>query len=437
MFISKHKDAFGVEPVCRVLSGSGWQIAPGTYYAAVRRPPPARAVRDAQILAGITQMRAEYEEVYGARKTWLELNRRGIPVARCTVERVMRENGLRGARRGRKIRTTIPGKGLGHERAADLIGRDFTAPAPDRRWVADFTQVATLAGTVYVAFVVDIFSRLFTGWAAARHKRAKLVLDALDMALWHRDHGGHRVSAGLIHHSDAGSQYTSIAFTAHLAAEGIVPSIGSVGDALDNALMESAIGLYKTELINWRGPWRDLAHVEMETAGYLHWFNNRRIHSAIGDVTPAEREAAWYAARGREEEEEEEEEMKGGGMRRPDFPEEAAALGCGRRDGTGPPPPASTVLRIALARDGLRPPLTPETSGGPQGQQSGQPKGLPRSGRGALPAARGGPLARSYTRHQTEGHWNTTATTRTQADTCSTTSTGRKITRLTGGQPQS
>ena len=381
MFISKHKDAFGVEPVCRVLSGSGWQIAPGTYYAAVRRPPPARAVRDAQILAGITQMRAEYEEVYGARKTWLELNRRGIPVARCTVERVMRENGLRGARRGRKIRTTIPGKGPGHERAADLIGRDFTAPAPDRRWVADFTQVATLAGTVYVAFVVDIFSRLFTGWAAARHKRAKLVLDALDMALWHRDHGGHRVSAGLIHHSDAGSQYTSIAFTAHLAAEGIVPSIGSVGDALDNALMESAIGLYKTELINWRGPWRDLAHVEMETAGYLHWFNNRRIHSAIGDVTPAEREAAWYAARGREEEEEEEEEeekkkrrrrrMKGGGMRRPDFPEEAAALGCGRRDGTGPPPPASTVLRIALARDGLRPPLTPETSGGPQGQQSG------------------------------------------------------------------
>ena len=184
-------------------------------------------------------MRAEYEEVYGARKTWLELNRRGIPVARCTVERVMREHGLRGVRRGRAIRTTIPGKGPGHERAADLIGRDFTAPAPDRRWVADFTHVATLAGTVYVAFVVDIFSRMFTGWAAARHKRAKLVLDALDMALWHRDHGGHRVGAGLIHHSDAGSQYTSIAFTAHLAAEGIVPSIGSVGDALDNALMES------------------------------------------------------------------------------------------------------------------------------------------------------------------------------------------------------
>ena len=213
MFISRHKDAFGVEPVCRVLTGSGWQIAPGTYYAAVRRPPPARAVRDARIRAGIRRMRAEYEEVYGARKTWLELNRRGIPVARCTVERVMREDGLRGARRGRTIRTTIPGKGPGHERAADLIGRDFTAPAPDRRWVADFTHVATLAGTVYVAFVVDIFSRMFAGWAAARHKRAKLVLDALDMALWHRDHGGHPVSAGLSCHASARAAIAEVTAT--------------------------------------------------------------------------------------------------------------------------------------------------------------------------------------------------------------------------------
>ena len=302
MFISEHKCAFGVGPACRVLSESGWQIAPGTCYAAVKRPPSARAVRDARILAEITRMRAEYEEVYGARKTWLELNRRGFPAARCTVERVMGRNGLRGARRGRRVRTTVPGKGPGHERAKDLLKRDFTAPAPNRRWVADFTHVATLAGTVCVAFAVDVFSRMITGWAAARHKRAKLVLDALDMALWHRARAGRRPGPGLIHHSDAGSQYTSIAFTAHLAAEQIVPSIGTVGDALDNALMESAIGLYKTELINRRGPWRDLAHVELETAGYLHWFNNRRIHSAIGDVTPAEREAAWYAARGGEEE---------------------------------------------------------------------------------------------------------------------------------------
>lgn len=295
MFISEHKDAFGVEPVCRVLTENGWQIAPGTYYAAVKRPPSARAVRDAEILAEIRRMRTDYEEVYGARKTWLDLNRRGIPVARCTVERLMRRSGMCGACRGKRVRTTVPGKGPGHERAKDLLKRDFTAPAPDRRWVADFTYVATLAGTVYVAFAADVFSRMITGWAAARHKRAKLVLDALDMALWHRSRAGHRPGPGLVHHSDAGSQYTSIAFTAHLAAEDIVPSIGTVGDALDNALMESAIGLYKTELIARRGPWRDLAHVEMETAGYVRWFNHRRIHSAIGDVTPAEAEAAWYA----------------------------------------------------------------------------------------------------------------------------------------------
>ena len=295
MFISEHKGAFGVEPVCRVLTENGWQIAPGTYYAAVKRPPSARAVRDAEILAEIRRMRTDYEEVYGARKTWLELNRRGTGVARCTVERVMARSGMRGARRGRSVRTTVPGRGPGHERARDLLKRDFTAAAPNRRWVADFTYVATLAGTVYVAFAADIFSRMITGWAAARHKRAKLVLDALDMALWHRERAGHRPGPGLVHHSDAGSQYTSIAFTAHLAAESIVPSIGTVGDALDNALMESAIGLYKTELVSRRGPWRDLAHVEMETAGYVQWFNHRRIHSAIGDVAPAEAEAAWYA----------------------------------------------------------------------------------------------------------------------------------------------
>jgi putative transposase len=301
MFISEYKECSGVEPVCRVLTQSGWQIAPGTYYAAIKRPPSARALKDAEILVEIRRMRTDYEEVSGARKTWLELNRRGFPVARCTVERVMSRNGMCGARRGRKVRTTIPGKGPGHERAADLLKRDFTAAAPNRRWVADFTYVATLAGTVYVAFAVDIFSRMVTGWAAARHKRAKLVLDALDMALWHRSRAGRRPGPGLVHHSDAGSQYTSIAFTAHLAAEGIVPSIGTVGDALDNALMESAIGLYKTELINRRGPWRDLAHVEMETAGYVQWFNSRRIHSAIGDITPAEAEAAWYAAQEEEQ----------------------------------------------------------------------------------------------------------------------------------------
>lgn len=295
MFISGHKDAFGVEPVCRVLTENGWQIAPGTYYAAAGRPPSARAVRDAEIVAEIRRMRTEYEEVYGARKTWLELNRRGRRVARCTVERVMRRSGMCGARRGRQLRTTVPGTGPGHERAKDLLKRDFTAAAPNRRWVADFTYVATLAGTVYVAFTVDIYSRMVTGWAAAGHKRAKLVLDALDMALWHRSRAGHRPGPGLVHHSDAGSQYTSIAFTAHLAAEDIVPSIGTVGDALDNALMESAIGLYKTELIKPRGPWKDLSGVELTTAEYVDWYNAQRIHTAIGDVPPDEFEATYYA----------------------------------------------------------------------------------------------------------------------------------------------
>ena len=190
------------------------------------------------------------------------------------------------------------------------------------------------------------------------------------MALWHRDHGGHRVGAGLIHHSDAGSQYTSIAFTAHLAAEGIVPSIGSVGDALDNALMESAIGLYKTELTGRRGPWRDLAHAGMETAGYLHWFNNRRIHSAIGDVTGLSgRPPGTPHAAGKDGKNEKEAACAAG------FPEMGCRAVVRAPRWYRPAPPASTVLRIALARDGLRPRLTPETSGGPQRQQSGQPKG--------------------------------------------------------------
>jgi putative transposase len=184
-------------------------------------------------------------------------------VARCTTERLMRQLGLHGVRRGKKIRTTTPGKD--GQRAGDLLNRDFTAPAPDRRW------------------------------AAATHKRAKLVLDALQMALWRRDHDDHPAGSGLIHHSDAGSQYVSFVFTAHLIEAGIDASIGTVGDALDNALMESTIGLYKTELINKDGPWRSLADVELATAGYVDWFNHKRLHTAIGGVPPAEYEAAYYA----------------------------------------------------------------------------------------------------------------------------------------------
>jgi putative transposase len=276
-----------------VLSQHGAPIAPSTYYAAKARPPSARAVRDEYLKAEITRVWKENREVYGADKVWLELNRQGIGVARCTTERLMRQLGLQGVRRGKKVRTTVPGGD--RRRPGDLLGRDFTAPAPNRRWVADFTYVATWAGIVYVAFVVDIYSRAIVGWSAATHKRAKLVLDALQMALWRRDHDGHPPRPGLIHHSDAGSQYVSFMFTAHLIEAGIEASIGTVGDALDNALMESTIGLFKTELIKKDGPWRSLADVELATAEYVDWYNAQRLHTAIGGVPPDEYEAAYYA----------------------------------------------------------------------------------------------------------------------------------------------
>jgi putative transposase len=292
-FIDEHKDVFGVEPICRVLTQHGAPVAPSTYYAAKSRPASARAVRDARLKAEITRVWKENREVYGADKVWLELNRQGIAVARCTTERLMRQLGLQGVRRGRKVRTTVPGKD--GQRAGDLLNRDFTAPAPNRRWVADFTHVAAWGGIVYVAFVVDIYSRAIVGWSAATHKRTKLVLDALQMALWRRDRDGHRPGPGLLHHSDAGSQYVSFAFTAHLIEAGLDASIGTVGDALDNALMESTIGLFKTELIKKNGPWRSLADVELATADYVGWYNTRRLHTAIGGVPPAEFEAAYYA----------------------------------------------------------------------------------------------------------------------------------------------
>lgn len=295
-FVDAYQDRFGgVEPVCRVLSEHGWQIAPSGYWAATARPASARQLRDDELVKVMYEIRAEeFNEVYGARKMWRELNRRGHRVARCTVERLMRREGLTGAVRGRrKGRTTVADPS--HERAGDLVRRQFTAPAPNRVWVADFTEVVTWAGVGYVAFVVDVYSRAIVGWAAAGHKRAILVLDAAKMALWRRDHGGHPVGAGLVHHSDAGSQYTSFRFTAHLLAEGIDASIGTVGDALDNALMESTIGLYKTELINRRGPWRTRADIELATAEWVQWYNARRLHSAIGWIPPDEYEAAYYA----------------------------------------------------------------------------------------------------------------------------------------------
>lgn len=216
-------------------------------------------------------------------------------MARCTVERLMREVGLHGARRGRRVRrvrTTV--RDDGHERASDLLRRDFTASGPNRRWVADFTHVTTWAGVVYVAFVVDIFSRAIVGWAASTTKRTRLVLDALDTALWRRDRAGRPVGPGLVHHSDAGSQYTSFRFTTHLVGAGIDASIGTVGDVLDNALVESAIRLCKTELIRPRGPWKNLTGVELATAEWVDWYNTTRLHGEIGHVPPDEYGALCY-----------------------------------------------------------------------------------------------------------------------------------------------
>ena len=275
-----------------MLSEHGCPIAPSTYYDAASRLPSARARRDERLKAAITRIHGDNYGVYGARKVWLQLNREGIAVARCTVERLMRELGLAGARRGKRQRTTVVDPG--GPRPADLVKRRFSPPAPDRLWVADFTYVPTWSGMVYVAFVIDAYSRRILGWRAATSMRTVLVLDALEQALWARRRDGRGSLAGLVHHTDAGSQYTSIAVTERLAAAGVQPSVGTVGDAYDNALAESVIGLFKTELIKPHGPWRTADQVELATLDYVDWFNQRRLFETCGDIPPAELETAYY-----------------------------------------------------------------------------------------------------------------------------------------------
>ncbi|WSA04903.1 IS3 family transposase (plasmid) [Streptomyces sp. NBC_00841] len=293
-FIDEHRDRFGgVEPICRTLTEHDCSIHPSTYYAHKKRLPSARALRDAELAPLIIKIYRDNYSVYGARKIWAELKRQGHQVARCTVERLMRAEGLTGAVRGKKIVTTVADKEA--ERAPDRLGRQFVATAPNRVWVADFTYVATWSGTVYVAFVVDTFSRRIVGWSAATNKQTPLVLSALEMGLWQRDRANTPViPRELIHHSDAGSQYTSFRLATHLASEQIAASIGTVGDALDNALMESAIGLYKTELIKPQRPWKALGDVELATAEWVDWYNHSRLHGEIGHVPPAEYEAVHY-----------------------------------------------------------------------------------------------------------------------------------------------
>jgi putative transposase len=280
-YIHAHKDRYGVEPICRVLP-----IALSTYYHATRRPASARALRDTQLRTEIARVHAEHFGVYGARKVWRQLHREGIAVARCTVERLMRELGLGGVRRGKARRTTTPDKTAA--RPADLVDRHFAAQRPNQLWVADLTYVATWSGFVYVAFVIDAFSRFLVGWQASRSLRTDLALDALEMAIWRR----RGVLDGLVHHSDRGSQYLSIRYTERLAEAGAVASVGSRGDSFDNALAETIIGLYKTELIRRRGPWKGIDEVEYATLEWVDWFNHRRLLEPIGHIPPAEFEAA-------------------------------------------------------------------------------------------------------------------------------------------------
>ena len=286
-FIDDHRAAYGVEPICEVLP-----IAPSTYYQAKRREAdpdrlPERAKRDATLREAIRRVWEKNFRVYGARKIWRQLLREGIRAARCTVERLMRQMGLEGVRRGKKFKTTVPDESA--QRPADLVKREFVATRPNALWVADLTYVATWSGFTYVAFVIDVYSRMIVGWRVSRSLRTDLALDALEQALHARP-----TSDRLVHHSDRGVQYLSIRYTERLVEAGIESSVGSVGDSYDNALAETVIGLYKTEVIGCRGPWRHAEQVEFATLEWVDWFNNRRLLEPIGNIPPVEYEERYY-----------------------------------------------------------------------------------------------------------------------------------------------
>jgi len=283
-YIDAHRERFGVEPICQTL-----QVAPSTYYAAKTRRPSVRRMRDAELKREVSRVHGDNFHVYGVEKIWRQLLREGIAVGRDRVARLMRDLELAGAVRGKKARTTVPGD-VG-ARPADLVDRAFSAPAPNRLWVADLTYVSTWSGFAYTALIVDAFSRAIVGWRVATSLRAELALDALEMALWAR-----RPTAadGLVHHSDRGVQYLAIRYTERLAEEGAVTSVGSRGDSYDNALAETVMGLYKTELIRRRGPWRTAEQVELATAEWVDWWNRRRLHSAASNLPPAEFEQRYH-----------------------------------------------------------------------------------------------------------------------------------------------
>lgn len=269
------------------------QIAPSTYYAHVDRQPSRREIRDESLKTDIERVHAANYGVYGARKVWLALNREGIKVARCTVERLMAELGLTGALRGKVKHTTIPDPAAAQP--ADLVQRQFGPPAPNRLWVADLTYVSTWSGFAYVAFVVDAYARRILGWRVAATMATSMVLDSIEQAIWTRQHEGVLDFKDVVHHTDRGSQYTSIRFTERLAEAGIQPSVGAVGSSYDNALAETINGLYKTELIRPRKPWRTIEQVELATAQWVDWFNHHRLYEYCGDIPPVDLEKAHYA----------------------------------------------------------------------------------------------------------------------------------------------
>ena len=286
-FVDQHKARYGVEPICEQI-----RIAPSSYYEHRARERnsdrlPNRIKRDRKLERDIQQVWKDNFQVYGAHKVWRQLLREGIGVARCTVERLMKKLGMRGIGRGEKCWTTITDDLL--DRPADKVNRQFAATRPNQLWVADITFVATWTGFVYVAFITDVFARYIVGWRVSRSLHTDMVLDALEQALWAR-----REIKGLIHHSDHDSQYLSIRYTERLAQANIDASVGSVGDSYDNALAETINGLYKTEVIRRRGPWRGIEEVEFATLEWVDWFNNRRLLEAIGSIPPAEFEKAYY-----------------------------------------------------------------------------------------------------------------------------------------------
>lgn len=288
-FMEAHMREFGVEPMCRVL-----QIAPSTWYEHARRKVDPgrlsrRAKRDGELSVHIRRVFEENFGVYGVRKVWRQLMREGVDVARCTVARLMKAMGLQGVVRGKRMKTTINDKAI--PCPLDKVNRQFAADRPNKLWVSDFTYVATWNGFVYVAFVIDVYARRIVGWRASRTASAGFVLDALEQAL----HARRPVEGGLVHHSDRGVQYVSIKYSERLAKAGIEPSVGSVGDSYDNALAETVIGLFKTEVIHRRGPWRSFDGVEYATLEWVDWFNNRRLLEPIGNIPPAEAEERYYA----------------------------------------------------------------------------------------------------------------------------------------------